>query len=205
MVLAACITKETITRGLFLQGAPKSCLGASSALIPVFLQQRGDTKHYDLDYALVRFANPQSAGEKLFNLQSEKILAEAPLGGRDQELVEGQMLAREESFTISFASPDLLSVAASFYAFEGGAHGNGGVTNINIDMRGGTEIRTSDVFAGEAIICQQSFPAASKSWRASRKIMAPKNMCLKKMGIIRRVPLPSTSVISGAGQFLPAR
>ena len=151
VVLAACITKETITRGLFLQGAPESGPGASSALIPVFLQQRGDAKHYDLDYALVRFANPQSAGEKLFNLQSEKILAEAPLGARDQELVEGQMLAREESFTISFASPDLLSVAASFYAFEGGAHGNGGVTNINIDMRGGTEIRTSDVFAGEAI------------------------------------------------------
>ncbi len=150
-VLAACITKETHTRRLLLQGAPESGPGASSPLIPVFLQQRGDAKHYDLDYALVRFANPQNAGEKLFNLQSEKILAEAPRGTHDQELLEGQMLSHEENFAISFASPDLLSVADRFHAYEGAAHGNGGVTNINIDMRSGTEIRTTDVFAGEAI------------------------------------------------------
>ena len=151
VVLAACITKETMARRLLLQGAPESGPGASSALVPVFLQQRGDAKHYDLDYALVRFANPQSAGEKLFNLQPEKILAKAPRGAHDQELLEGQMLSREESFAISFASPDLLSAAGSFYAYEGAAHGNGGVTNININMRSGTEIRASDVFAGEAI------------------------------------------------------
>lgn len=149
-VLAACITKETHTRRLLLQGAPESGPGASSLLVPVFLQQRGDAKHYDLDYALVRFASPQSAGEILFNLQSEKILAEAPLGTHDQDLLEGQMLSHEESFAISFASPDLLSVANSFYAYEGAAHGNGGVSNINIDMRNGTEIRTSDVFSGDA-------------------------------------------------------
>lgn len=151
VILAACITKETMARRLLLQGAPESGPGASSLLVPVFLQQRGDAKHYDLDYALVRFANPQSAGEKVFNLQSEKILAEAPRGAYDQELLEGQMLSREENFAISFAAPDLLSVADRFYAYEGAAHGNGGVTNINIDMRSGTEIRSSDVFAGEAI------------------------------------------------------
>lgn len=151
VILAACITKETMARRLLLQGAPESGPGASSLLVPVFLQQRGDANHYDLDYALVRFANPQSAGEKVFSLQSEKILAEAPRGAYDQELLEGQMLSREESFAISFASLDLLSVAASFYAYEGAAHGNSGVTNINIDMRSGTEIRSSDVFAGEAI------------------------------------------------------
>jgi uncharacterized protein YecT (DUF1311 family) len=151
VVLAACITKETMARRLLLQGAPESGPGASSSLIPVFLQQRGDAKHYDLNYALVRFANPQSAGEKLFNLQSEKILAEAPRGAHDQELLEGQMLSHEESFAISFASPDLLSVADRFHAYEGAAHGNGGVTNINIDMRSGAEIRSTDVFAGEAV------------------------------------------------------
>jgi uncharacterized protein YecT (DUF1311 family) len=149
--LAACITKETMARRLLLQGAPESGPGASSPLVAVFLQQRGDAKLYDLDYTLARFTHPQSAGEKLFNLQSEKILAEAPRGPHDQELLEGQMLSREESFAISFASPDLLSVVASFYSFEGGAHGNGGVTNINIDMRGGAEIKASDVFAGEAV------------------------------------------------------
>ena len=148
--LASCISKEINERRLLLQGAPTSGPGASSTLVPVFLQQRGDAKIYDLDYALIRFANPQSPGEKLFNALSKKILAEAPRGPHGQELIEGQMLAREETFAISFASPDLLSVTDSFYAFEGGAHGNGGVTNINIDMRSGKEIKTSDVFSSEA-------------------------------------------------------
>jgi uncharacterized protein YecT (DUF1311 family) len=148
--LASCISKETNERRLLLQGTSESGPGAASALVPVFLQQRGDAKIYDLDYALVRFANPQSAGEKLFNAQSKKILAEAPRGPHSQDLIEGQMLAREETFAISFASPDLLSVTDSFYAFEGGAHGNGGVANINIDMRRGKEIKTSDVFSSEA-------------------------------------------------------
>ena len=149
-VLAACVTKETTARKLLLQGAPESGPGASSQLIPVFLQQRGDAKHYDIDYALVRFANPQSAGEKLFNAQSERILAEAPRGVHNHELLEGQMLSSEEHFAISFASPGLLSVADSFHAYEGAAHGNGGINNINIDMRSGREIKTSDVFSIEA-------------------------------------------------------
>jgi uncharacterized protein YecT (DUF1311 family) len=149
--LISCISKETIERKLLLQGAPESGPGAASALVPVFLQQRGDAKHYDLDYALVRFADPHNAGEKLFNTQTEKILAEAPRRPHGQEVLEGQILAREESFAVSFASPDLLSVADSFYAFEGGAHGNGGVTNINIDMRSGEEIKITDVFSNEAL------------------------------------------------------
>jgi len=148
--LISCISRETTQRKLLLQGAPESGPGAASALVPVFLQQRGDAKHYDLDYALVRFTNPQSVGEKFFNAQSEKILAEAPVRPHGQELVEGQVLAREESFAVSFASPNLLSVADKFYAFEGGAHGNGGVTNINIDMRSGREIITPDIFSSEA-------------------------------------------------------
>ena len=149
--LTSCISKETGERKLLLQGAPESGPGPASPLVPVFLQQVGTPKIYDLDYALLRFANPQSAGEKLFNAQSKKILGDAPLGPHGQEVIENQILARQETFAISFASPGLLSVADIFYSDDGGAHGNGGVNNINIDMRSGKEIKTSDVFAGDAI------------------------------------------------------
>ena len=149
--LNSCISKETSERKLLLQGAPESGPGPASPLIPVFLQQVGTPKIYDLDYALLRFANPQNAGEKLFNAQSKKILSDAPLGPHGQEVFEDHVLARQETFAISYASPGLLSVADNFYSDDGGAHGNVGVNNINIDMRIGKEIKTSDVFGSEAI------------------------------------------------------
>ena len=149
--LTTCISKETNERRLLLLGAPESGPGPASQLVPVFLQQAGNKKIYDLDYALLRFANPQSAGEKLFNGQSEKILREAPVGPHGQDVPEGQVLARQETFAISYASPRLLSVADNFYSDEGGAHGNGGMNNINIDMGRGKEIKTSDVLASKAI------------------------------------------------------
>lgn len=149
--LASCISKETNERRLLLQGAPESGPGTLSRLVPVFLQQVGTAKIYGLDYALLRFANPQSAGEKLFNAQSKKILSEAPVEPHGQDEFEDRVLTREETFAISYASPDLLSVADSFYSDDGGAHGNGRVSNINIDMRSGKEINTSDMFASETI------------------------------------------------------
>ena len=149
--LTSCISKETNERKLLLQGAPESGPGPVSPLVPVFLQQVGTSKIYNLDYALLRFANPQSAGEKLFNAQSKKILSEAPMEPHGQDEFEDRVLTREETFAISYASPGLLSVANSFYSDDGGAHGNGGVSNINIDMRSGKEINTSDMFASETI------------------------------------------------------
>ena len=149
--LVSCIYKETDERKLILQGAPENGPGTASPLIPVFLQQVGTPKIYDLDYTLLRFANPQTAGEKLFNADSKKILDDAPLGPHGQEVIEDHVLARQETFAISFASPALLSVADNFYSDDGGAHGNGGVSNFNIDMRSGKEIKASDVFGSEAI------------------------------------------------------
>jgi uncharacterized protein YecT (DUF1311 family) len=149
--LVSCVYKETDERKLILQGAPESGPGIASQLIPVFLQQIGTPKIYDLDYTLLRFANPQSAGEKLFNAESKKILDDAPLGPHGQEVIEDHVLARQETFAISYASSALLSVADNFYSDDGGAHGNGGVSNFNIDMRSGKEIMASDVFGSEAI------------------------------------------------------
>jgi uncharacterized protein YecT (DUF1311 family) len=149
--LASCISKETKGRRLLLLGAPESGPGAAPPLAPVFLRRVGTSKIYDLDYTLLRFANPQSAGEKLFNAQSKKILSEAPVEPHGQDEFEDRVLTREETFAISYASPGLLSVADSFYSDDGGAHGNGGVSNINIDMRSGKEINTSDIFASETI------------------------------------------------------
>ena len=53
--------------------------------------------------------------------------------------------AREDRFAITYASPEFMSVRHQFYVNEGGAHGNHGTTNINLDMASGTLLDVKDV------------------------------------------------------------
>ena len=54
---------------------------------------------------------------------------------------------RGRTVRLSYASPALISVRHEFYANEGGAHGNYGTTNYNIDMASGRLIGIADVLA----------------------------------------------------------
>ena len=72
--------KFTEERRLLLEGAPVSGPGAGARIVPVFIQQEGGAKLYDVDYTLLRFAEPESAGQKLFNRELDAIGKKAPLG-----------------------------------------------------------------------------------------------------------------------------
>ena len=147
-----CIAGKTKERILLLQGAPESGPGYPSPLMPVFIQQTGTATTYDIDYSLLRFANPKTAGEKILNAAARKIIGDAPFGPNGQDASNGAVYDHMESFALAYASPDLISVTRVFYADEGGAHGNGGTTNINIDMRRGKEIKAADIFRDEALV-----------------------------------------------------
>ena len=149
--IAQCIAGKTKERTHLLQGAPESGPGYPSRLVPVFLEQAGTATTYDLDYSLLRFADAKTAGEKILNAAVKKILVEAPRSALGQDASGEQVLDRMENFELTYASPDFISVSHTFYADEGGAHGNGGTSNINIDMRNGREIKAQDVFPGEAL------------------------------------------------------
>ena len=147
-----CIADKTKERTLLLQGAPESGPGYASPLVPVFVQQAGTATTYDIDYSLLRFANPKTAGEKILNTAARKILADAPFGPNGQDAANEIVFDHMESFALAYASPDFISVTHVFYADEGGAHGNGGTSNINIDMRKGKEVKATDIFSNEALV-----------------------------------------------------
>ncbi len=149
--IAQCIAGKTQERTHLLQGAPESGPGYPSRLVPVFLEQTGKPGTYDLDYSLLRFADAKTAGEKILNAAVKKILADAPRGPSGQDTTGDQMLDRMENFELTYASPDFISVTHTFYADEGGAHGNGGTSNINIDMRNGRMIKAADEFPQDAL------------------------------------------------------
>jgi uncharacterized protein YecT (DUF1311 family) len=149
--LSKCTGDETRKRLSLLNAAPESGPGYPGKMIPVFLQQQGGGAVYDLDYALLQFAKPSTRAEKRLNAEVAKILADAPRKSRGNEAPEGMTLSQISSFSLSYASPLMISVAHDVYAFEGGAHGNGGVININLDMKSGNVIGSKDLFPPAAL------------------------------------------------------
>ena len=132
-------------------------MSASCAkMVPVFLVQDGTAKQWDIDMALLRFADPVTAGEKLFNRLADTILRQAKLGPHGQESHD-MIFAMEDSLSLTYASPRLVSARHDFYINEGGAHGNYGTDNINIDMASGKRLAIGDIVdeAGAARLTRQ--------------------------------------------------
>ena len=146
---SACIRDKTNERMRLLLVEPLSGPGAPETMLPFFIQQDANDKFYNVDYALIRFAGETSPGARAFNKEVKKIADTAPLKAVDDEMRPGIDLSSETSMEISYASPRLISAAVSHYSYDGGAHGNGGVDNINIDMRKGV-LLTIDQLLGEA-------------------------------------------------------
>jgi len=144
--LTSCLLKFTAERRLLLEGAPESGPGAGARIVPVFIQQEGSADQYDVDYTLLRFIDPGSAGQELFNRQLGEIGKKAPLGPHGEEVMEGMQLAAIASAALSYASPKVISSAINIWSFDGGAHGNGGLTNVNIDLAGGRVITFDSLF-----------------------------------------------------------
>ena len=142
--VTACAKDMTAERLSLLAGQPLSGPGIESAIVPQFLVQDGNDDRWDINIAVLRFAEPSSPGEEVLNGMAEEVMATAPLGPQEQS--EGSSgLAREDTFTITYASPELVSVRHEFYVNEGGAHGNSGTMNYNIDMTKGDVLRLDDV------------------------------------------------------------
>jgi uncharacterized protein YecT (DUF1311 family) len=149
--LTDCIRAQTENRRRLLAGEAESGPGASSPMIPVFIEQNGAAKRYDIDYTLIKFAKPASPGEKLFNAEVDKIAKEAPLGPTTNEAPEGATLSASAAMAVAYASPQLVSASNTIWSFDGGAHGNGGLSNINIDLGKGRMIESKDIFNAAAI------------------------------------------------------
>lgn len=147
--LPKCIRDATEERLLLLKGEAESGPGPEGKLVPVFIVQEGAEKVYDLDIELLRFIDPETLGQKRFNAIGKDITKDVELGPHGQDTF-GSIYAQSDSMSLAYASPDFISVRHSFYSNEGGAHGNGGTENFNIDMRSGKLLMASDLIDAKA-------------------------------------------------------
>ena len=142
--IAPCVAEETAQRLSLLSGRPESGPGADAKMVPVFLVQDGTPQQWDIDISVLRFAEPRTPGEMLFNAEVDKVLADAKTGPHGED-TGGMIYGRQDEFSLTFASPRLLSVRYGFYVNQGGAHGMHGTTNINIDMTAGRLLTAPDL------------------------------------------------------------
>jgi uncharacterized protein YecT (DUF1311 family) len=150
--LATCLLEKTQERLQFLKGSQSSGPGAGRALQPHFIQSRGEKGQYDIYVDALEFPDPVTPGERLFNGEIDKILQNVPKPLKIYEPERRSALTYDLSMKITYASPQFLSAEINIWDFSGGAHGNGGERNLNIDMERGLILTFHDVFDPDAAV-----------------------------------------------------
>lgn len=150
-----CVRDTTEKRLAVLTATPESGPGDGPDLEPWLVQKEGKKGSWDIDYNLVRIADPQSAGADLFNREVETqllpaLLEHSSLGTSTMKVEPDQMYAISVTLTPTYASKRLVSALAEGYEFAGGAHGNSWTRGINIDLHTARRLSFGDLFAREA-------------------------------------------------------
>ena len=149
--LNTCILSRTEERRRLLAAEPESGPGTGSRLMPVFIQQDGDPHRYDVDYTLIKFVNPASRGETLFNAEVAKLIKDAPLAREQEAAPDGMNYMAYLTVALTYGSAKILSAQMDGWTFTGGAHGNGGMSGLTIDLVRGVEMKAGDLFDAKAI------------------------------------------------------
>ncbi len=111
--LAACVKEKTAARLAFLNGTAASGPEVPGKLVPVFVAQAGKPGLHDIDLTLLRFEAPVTPGQQTLNRLADEIIAAAKLGPQPNA-ESGAILAEEDSFSVTYASPALMSVRHDF-------------------------------------------------------------------------------------------
>jgi hypothetical protein len=94
----------------------------------------------------LKYAQPASGGEKLFNTEVDKLLKQVPAGKNNDAYGRDMIYSFILHMRMVYASPKLISAHIDSYQFVGGAHGNSGASNINIDPPKAEILHFADVF-----------------------------------------------------------
>lgn len=148
--LATCLIDQSVTRQHYLAGQPESGTGTGGKLTPVFIQQPGRKGYYEVDVSTLKFTLATTPAEKLFNAEMDKYLKDMPSGKINDDFGRDMTYSFMVHARMVYASPKLISAHVETYQFEGGAHGNGGTSDINIDVATGKLLGFADVFTASA-------------------------------------------------------
>ncbi len=170
--IAACIEEETARRQALLKATPQTGPGDGGDLAPWFIQKEGENGGWDIDLNLVRFIDPRTEGEALFNREAEalatpSLLETSTLGTATIEVAKDQIYAKAVSLTPTYASKTLISALAEGYEDTGGVHGNSWRRAINIALDEGRWLTFADLFPRDvkgilAKLCTDQLVAARK-------------------------------------------
>ena len=152
-------------------------LAAASAAAKPF-KYESKTRYAEVDFAYSDEAAAVPALVKRFQSDLAKERTRTVACGRAETKVrvesggEGIACSSSTGITSSGQTPRLLSLARAYYAFTGGAHGNGGTTPLLWDRRLGKEIKFASVFAspnGYAGILRDPYCRALNAERKKRR------------------------------------
>ena len=143
-----CLTQQTTQRTLIIAAKAKTGPGSGAAMVPFARVQAGSKKAYEVEIAGVRFAAPARAGEVSFNKAVDTLVNQAPFTEKIDFETAGQ-LSYNQSITLEFAAPHLVSALVQTWRYDGGAHGNTFFSAINVSPETG-ELTYDRLFSPEA-------------------------------------------------------
>ena len=143
-----CLMRMTLQRHGIVSATAAAGPGPDAKLIPFALQQEGSKTAYGISVAGIRFADPQRPGEQVFNEAMDALIADAPFN----EKIDSEMpvlLTYNQSISLTYASPNLVSALVNTDRYDGGAHPNYFFSAINISPDAG-ELSTDMLFPSSA-------------------------------------------------------
>jgi uncharacterized protein len=157
-----CIIDNTTSRISFLTGAIDGgalMLPEAPQLAPYFVQQMGDAKQglHTVDHSVILFVKPASKGEDAYNLAARERADDAPLTPV-KDMAEYSPENPWESFYTSrftLLTPEIISAEMTYYTYEGGAHGLGGVSQLSFDRETGAEFNVPGMLGAAGLVALQ--------------------------------------------------
>lgn len=139
-----CLADETNRRRMFLEARPEGGSGVESTLEPLIIAKPGKPRDWEIDIELLKFARPNTPGERTFNAEVAKMVSDIPSDRR--EIARDQTYSHNVWMRLTWLSPTLISARTEGYEFSGGAHGNPFTAGLNIDMKSGRKLAFADAF-----------------------------------------------------------
>lgn len=143
-----CLLQQTTQRTLIIAAKPKTGPGSGADMVPFASVQAGLKTAYEVEIAGVRFVDPVEAGQMAFNSQVDDLVKQAPFTERIDFETPGQ-LSYNQSITLEYAAPHLVSALVQTWRYDGGAHGNSVFSAINVSPQIG-ELTYDALFSPEA-------------------------------------------------------
>ncbi|MCU0832254.1 MAG: DUF4163 domain-containing protein [Rhizobiaceae bacterium] len=152
-----CALDQTLAQLRFLSGGvePGALAGPSPALEPFLVQQAGDAKAalHTVNHAVTVFSKPEAPGETAFNDALKAMAREATLGPDPDFKEFGGEIPWDSSLSsrITLLTPEIVSAEIETYEYTGGAHGNGGVSQVSFWRMSGETVNVPALIGADGL------------------------------------------------------